>query len=90
MDKNYIGDVGVVIEVDCVSDITGDATHLLRVKKPDGTIVNWTASIVLGHYLQYITTAGDFDQVGRYKCQAVLDGPILGETFEIMVYDVFK
>jgi len=72
MAKNYVGDIGTVITVDCEEDISAATNTILKVEKPDGTEVEWTASIYDTNYLQYTVVAGDFDQEGVYTVQANL------------------
>ncbi len=88
--KNYVGDVGVLLKVDTVSDISGDSTHLLMVRKPSGAIVTWNATVTDGHYLYYTTVSGDLDEAGIYKIQAKIDNPILGETFKMQIYEHYN
>ena len=92
-DKPYVGDIGTVIIVNCGSAITGATTKDLKVKKPDGTIVTWTAEIYLINYLRYVIVDGDFNQEGMYYLQAsvVVGGWTgLGETVDFRVYDPYE
>ena len=93
MEKIYIDTLGLKLRVDCGREITGATNTKLLVKKPDGTLVEFTpASIVDANYLEYTTGAGDIDQAGIYRIQSSLtlsglSGP--GETCEMMVYDLY-
>ena len=89
-DKNYVGDIGVQFQINCVSDITGDSTHQIKVRKPSGVEVTWNAIVSNGKYLYYTVQSGDFDEAGVYKAQALLDGPILGETFEFTIFNKYN
>ena len=92
MTKHYVGEIGTVIIVDCGVDITGATPTTIKVKKPDGTEVEWTATIYDSNYLKYTTISGDFDQSGTYVLQAslTLTGWIgLGDVATFEVYSAF-
>jgi len=72
MTDHYVGEIGTDIIVDIGTDITGATPTVLKVQKPDGTTVEWTASIYNSNYLKYTTISGDFDQSGTYVVQASL------------------
>ena len=79
--------------MDVGQDITAATGTFLDIKKPDGTTSQKVASIVDTNYLQYTTVAGDIDQAGVYRIQAVLTlggWSGLGETAELMVYDIYN
>lgn len=93
MDKIYNGVIGLAIRVNTNTDITLATGTTLQVKKPDGTEVVWTASIVDTDYLLHTTVLGDIDQSGKYIIQASLTlggwtGE--GESFEVFVFDKFE
>ena len=69
MSSIYVGDIGTEIIVDCGSDIAGATTHELQVRKGDGTIVTWDATVD-GQSLKYITKNGDINVHGTYILQA--------------------
>jgi len=95
-DKHYIGEVGLSIVVNCGQDISSYTDLKMEVKKPDGTLVEWSA-IAYEYdsetiYIRYITVAGDLDQAGEYTLQAYgkhggWEG--LGRTDYFVVYDEF-
>jgi len=92
MGKHYVGDVGTIIMVDCGTTISGATGLILNVKKPDGTTVEWSATIDGTDYLKHTTISTDFDQAGLYYLQASLTisgWAGLGETAEFMVYAVY-
>ena len=67
----YAGDIGTKILVDVGIPADDIVSAKLIVKKPDGTVVEWPASPVLGTtQISYIVQSGDFDQAGRYQLQA--------------------
>lgn len=89
--KIYVGSTGVILEVTTGIDITGATTTTLKVKKPDDTLVTWTATIYTAAtgVLRYTVVANDLDQPGDYHLQAyvVLSGKIYyGETALLSVY----
>lgn len=91
-DKLYKGDVGTEVLVDCGCDLTGATVTRLKVEKPDGTVIEWTAAIHQNNYLKYVTVAGDFDQSGEYKLQAYVKLPDWeghGETTRFRIYNEF-
>lgn len=90
MAKNYVGDYGILITVNCVATITTATPVALIVRKPDNTRAVWTPSVNTASTLTYTTGAGDFNQEGRYSLQAsiTLGGWAgKGETAEFFVYE---
>lgn len=73
MAKVYVGDIGVVIKVNCEEDLTGADSHHLRVKKPSGTIETWETSIASGTWLHHTTASGDLNEAGTYKVNPYVD-----------------
>ena len=93
MSKYYVGDVGTDIIVDCGVDITGATDTTMKVKKPDGTTVSWTATVYNSNYLKFTTIADSFDQAGVWKLQSSLTlggWTGLGETAEFTIYDPYE
>jgi len=93
MSKNYVGDIGVNIDVDCGTDISTATGQVLKVKKPGGAEVEWTASIYNTNYLRHTTVDGDFDEEGEYKLQSYLTlsgWTGLGETASFTIYNKFE
>ena len=92
----YQGDVGVDVTVSTGKDLTSASTNTLKVKKPSGTEVTWSASKVAGTggNLTYTTITGDLDEVGTYYLQAYIvmgDGDIFyGDVVRFVVYDQFQ
>lgn len=89
MAKHYVGMVGVNVIVNCGHNITGATNTKLKVEKPDGTTVEWTATIYNENFLKYVSIADDFDQEGEYRIQAFLTlgdftGP--GDTDIVTIY----
>ena len=91
-DKQYVGEYGTEIAVDCGRDISQSYTHKLKVHKPDGRIVEWECEISLQSkkVMRYIVQEGDFDVAGEYEFQAVvgLNGwNGFGATAKLFIYD---
>ena len=89
MSKIYIGDIGTVFTVDCGTDITGASVKKLKIRKPDATLVEWSASVVNTNYLRYTLVSGDLDQAGIYYLQAYVEdggGKWHGERTEFFVH----
>ena len=92
MGKIYKDDVGTMIYVNCGQDITGATATKLKVKKPSGTEVEWTATVDGTTQLRYITGSGDIDESGAYLVQSnmTLSGWTgLGETATFTVYEPY-
>jgi hypothetical protein len=66
------GDIGTQIVIDLGEDVSTASALKIVYRKPDGTVGEWTATLVNGGYgIAYVTaTAADLDQVGRWKLQA--------------------
>jgi len=94
MDKVYINDAGTVLEASTNKTLTGATTLRFEMTKPDGTTVNWNATIKAGDntVAQYTIQAGDLDQAGVWKGQVYAEWSASqkwhGETFEIEVYNL--
>jgi hypothetical protein len=92
-DKHYVNEVGTEILIDCGSDITGATVHTLEVRKPDGTIVSWAATISGTNHLSYISLEGDFNMVGLYLLQAkinIASWAGRGETAEFEIFEDYS
>lgn len=93
INKPYIGDVGTVILLDCLNDIT-DATNVeIHVQKPDGTEVIWPGTIVENTKIKYVIVVDDLDQAGEWWFQAYVEstaGKWRGEAVKQIVYEKFK
>jgi hypothetical protein len=79
MGKIYVGDIGTIIKVDMQENLTGYVTAVLKVKKPNGALVEWTSSVdnhpttgVLS-VLGYIALEGDLNMRGVYKIQPYIE-----------------
>jgi len=68
--KYYLGDIGTEIYAETGVDISAAVTLALKVKKPDGTKVEWAGVLEGTTQIKYTIVAGDFDQSGVYWLQA--------------------
>lgn len=71
-DKYYNGSVGTDIIVDVGENITGGTNLKLKVKKPDGSLVEWIPTVYNSNYLKYTITTDDWNQSGVYKLHSYL------------------
>lgn len=91
-DKSYKGDVGTVFLINCGTNISTATVKKLLVKKPDGTQVEWIATISGTNYLQYTTITNDLDQNGTYYLQSYIEMPSWkgrGETAIFTIYESY-
>lgn len=95
--KLYKGTVGTAIDVDTllpVAILASASSVDIKVKKPDGTIVTWNASIVSNtSVIRHILAANEIDLNGKYSLQAnvTLNGnAILGDTTILPVFNNFE
>lgn len=91
MSKVYVGDTGTLIELDTGVSLAGATITEIKVKKPDGTIVTWPAT-VSGTSLRYTTTDTSLDISGVWLLQAHVvlpSGEWSGETARMMVHSLF-
>lgn len=72
MAQHYKETVGTDIIVNIGEDITGATNTKLKVQKPDGTEVEWIASIYNTNYLKYTVQENDWNQWGTYKVHSYL------------------
>jgi len=90
--KYYVGDVGTLVLVDTLTDLTSATSVALQVKKPGGTIVTWTGSVFQTTKIKYVTLVTDFSVAGTYYLQAKVTLPSgiwLGNTATFTVTGVF-
>ena len=91
MGKNYVGDVGLAVELDTGVDLTGATGCKILVRQPDGTEVEWSATTD-GTKLVHVTAADDLEQAGVYKLHAAftLGGWTgMGECAMLTIHDKF-
>ena len=97
MAKIYTGVKRVKIQVATGMDLTNATSYKLFIKKPDGHLSEWSASIfgaATGGVLIYYTVAGDLEEAGLYTGTAIIEtsdgGKYLGETFTFKIFERFK
>lgn len=93
MTKHYVGEVGTQILLDTETALATATLVAIKVEKPDGTTATWTGAVASSTKISYTLTASDFDQAGLYKMQAYVEVDTVkwyGETFEMVVYDVYE
>ena len=93
MSKHYAGDVGTEILVDVKSNITTATELVLRIRKPSGTLVNWTGTLEGLTKIKYIVQDGDWNEVGVYRLQAYVVMPTwrgLGDNTTFELFAAFK
>ena len=95
--KLYTGDVGIVFRVSTGTDLSAATLTKLKVQQPDGTEVNWTATVygsAADGVLTYTSDSDDFPEDGNYKLQAYVEqtggAKLYGETASFDVYDPYN
>ena len=77
MSTVFVGDVGTVIKLDTGTDLSTATVLKIKVKKPNGTTLEWTATQDASNpkVMTYTIQAGDLDQSGTWKLQAYVEFP---------------
>ena len=91
--KYYKDTIGTVIYIEVGENISSATELIIRVKKPDGTLDNWTGSQEGLTKIKYTIESGDWDQAGVYYIQAYVKFSSwsgLGETTNFRIYNSFK
>lgn len=89
MTKTYVGDIDTAIDLDTEIDLTSATLLKIKALKPDGTEVEWTATLSGTTVVRYRTVADDLDQEGTWRLQALVTigaGTWSGETAKLKVY----
>lgn len=89
--KIYVGDIGTVIELDCVSDISTATVTKIRYQKPDRKVGEWPA-VRSGNKISFTTVSGSLDQAGTWRLQAYVEMPNWrgrGETVDMVIHSLF-
>ncbi len=71
----YKGDVGTVVLLDTLSDISSATQVLIRVKKPSGVCTEWSSSVDSLTKVKYVIQSGDLNESGIYKLQPKVTMP---------------
>lgn len=91
-DKVYVDELGKPLKLDAGENISAATAQNIAVRKPDNTEESWDALVVDSNYVQHVTEAGDLDQAGTYRVQAVVTvGGIerKGNTARFTVYKMY-
>lgn len=91
--KIYVGDVGTIFSIDCGQDVSAATSVVLKVRKPDGTEVEWPAEVHNLQYIRHVAVFGDLDQVGYYYCNPYLESLEWngrGDTLNFRVYGPYE
>jgi len=71
----YVNDTGVTISLETKFDIQTMTKFEMHVKKPDGRLRKWTASLSGTTAMVYTLITGDINIPGVYTLQAYVEGP---------------
>lgn len=88
----YQGDVGVVLKLDTLLDISTGSIFKIKVLRPDGVRKVWTGSLFGTTTVAYVLQAGDLPIPGEYKIQAFVTMPGFtghGNTVALNVLPLF-
>lgn len=94
-DKLFRNDIGILFRVYAGTDISGSTSVIMKVRKPSGLIVSWSASVDSSNssYAIYNNVAGDLNEVGEYLISLEIitsdSKEITGQTDTFVVYDQF-
>ena len=93
--KIYQYDVGTLFQLDVGEDVTEATTLQIRVKFPDDTTTNWTATQNEDddNIIEYATETGDLGQTGQHLIRAYVVLPSWaghGETKEFWVHEPWR
>jgi hypothetical protein len=93
MGKIYIGQVGVLIELDTQDSLLGATKTEIRYRKPDKSTGAWVG-IIDGAKITYLINNEEvLNLSGSWLLQAYAEGPgwaLLGETVTLPIYNVWK
>ena len=91
--KSFVGDIGTIITLNVGANVVSATERLIKVKKPSGTEVDWTASQYKTNSIRYTIVDGDFNEEGTYTVQAYVVMPTwegLGEVAEFTIFGKWK
>jgi hypothetical protein len=92
MSKTYVGDTATRITLDCGTDISASSARSIEARKPDGSVVTWSATLSGTNSLYFDTVTDTLDQPGDWLLQAEVTlgaGVWRGETVTLRVYPHF-
>lgn len=67
----HVGEIGVVLELDMVEDVSAAQTYTIFLRRPDGSVITGSAALVQGSTtkIEYTFVAGDLTIAGAWKAQ---------------------
>lgn len=92
MNKVFVGDTGTLIILNCGQDVSAATSRTIEVRKPNGSVVSWSAQLSGLDSLSYLSTVNTFTMPGRWRLQAKVtmpNGVWLGETVILDVFPAF-
>lgn len=92
MSKTYVGDTGTAIVLDCGEDISTASALAIEARRPDSSLVTWSATLDGSNALRYVTQSNSLDMPGGWRLQAIVtlpSGKWRGETARLPVYAAF-
>ena len=69
----YKNDIGIEIELNVATDISGATIRKIKFKRPNGTIGVWDASAKSSTSIAYVTKGGDLNNAGIWTLQAYIE-----------------
>lgn len=97
--KLFVNDCGHTFRVYAKMDLSSATSIIFKVKKPDGSVVNWNAMLAVdnNYYAVYSTVEGDLNIAGEYliAIYVVIPGSpdnsvFTGSTDRFSVYNIFE
>lgn len=93
-DKVFVGEIGKTFRIYAGVDLTDATAVVMKVKKPSGANVSWTATVDDNpYYATYNLVANDVDLEGDYylSLQVTFTGKtLIGETAIFTAYNQFE
>ena len=97
MSKIYKAAIGLVIDIDCKTNISTATVYEMHVEKPSGTTATWTAGLhpTNNNYMRFTTTlATHLDEAGTYYINPYVEMPTpfegSGDTTRLEVYEEYE
>lgn len=93
--KLFKNNIGIKIKVYAKSDLSDASSIIMSIRKPNGTVSSWTATVdpTNSSYAIYYTVDGDLNAIGEHFISLIVttsDGKVItGKTDSFMVYDQF-
>jgi hypothetical protein len=84
----YKDNVGTEIIIDLGVSLTDATVTLMNVQKPDGSTVEWIATVYEDTKLRYVTVEGDHSLAGVYKIHPYVRLNGFEGSRDMVVYEV--